>query len=53
MIKSCVEYDCQLEFEITEGEQEFFASKEFELPKRCHDCRRKRKELKKANKFNN
>ena len=31
--------DCQLPFEFTEGEQEFFNSKGLNAPKRCKDCR--------------
>lgn len=37
--------DCNEEFIFTEGEQEFFADKGFtNEPKRCHGCRKKRKE---------
>lgn len=41
--------DCSQEFEITEGEQSFFASKTddkgnpFSTPKRCKPCRQKKK----------
>lgn len=35
--------DCGSEFVFTMGEQEFFASKGFNDPKRCKDCRQKRK----------
>jgi CxxC-x17-CxxC domain-containing protein len=35
--------DCGLTFVFTEREQEFFASKGFQDPKRCPDCRRARK----------
>lgn len=36
--------DCGKEFTISIGEQSFFVSHNFQLPKRCKDCRRKRKE---------
>lgn len=39
----CVERDCGKEFVITTGEQEFFARKGFTLPKRCKDCRERKK----------
>lgn len=38
--------DCGKEFEITEGEKNFYLSKNLSLPKRCKDCRQKRKEEK-------
>jgi len=41
--KECVEEDCQAEFYITERDQEYFADKDLELPKRCWSCRQKRK----------
>jgi len=42
--RQCIERDCGKEFIITAGEQEFFASKEgFQLPKRCKDCRDRKK----------
>ena len=31
--------DCQKDFPFTEGEQAFFAQKEFPPPKRCKPCR--------------
>ena len=37
--------DCGQDFVFTAGEQEFYASKGFSSdPRRCPDCRRKRKE---------
>lgn len=39
----CVEKDCGKEFAITQNEQEFYAGKNFELPKRCKPCREKKK----------
>lgn len=36
--------DCGSDFTITDGDQEFFKSKDLHLPKRCVPCRRKRKE---------
>lgn len=38
--------DCGNEFTITPAEQERFQALQFELPKRCIDCRRKRKKEK-------
>lgn len=35
--------DCKQEFVFTEGEQEFYASKDFTPPKRCKPCRDKKK----------
>jgi hypothetical protein len=35
--------DCHETFVFTEGEQEFYASKDFTPPKRCKPCREKRK----------
>ena len=35
--------DCQQPFEISPEEQNFFESKNLELPKRCIPCRRKRR----------
>ena len=39
--KVCV--DCEAEFVVTAGEQDFFASKDLSLPKRCKDCRAAKK----------
>ena len=35
--------DCQEEFEHTERDQEFYAERKFTLPKRCRNCRMKKK----------
>ena len=35
--------DCGTEFSISDGEQKFYKSKGFPLPKRCVDCREKNK----------
>lgn len=43
MLVTCVEKDCRKQFEVTAGEQEFFAQKGFALPKRCKECRNRRK----------
>ena len=40
--------DCSRDFIITSEEQKYFKSLGFELPKRCHECRKKRKEEKRA-----
>lgn len=39
----CVE--CGRDFLLTAGEQAFYAGKGFELPKRCKECRAKRKQV--------
>lgn len=36
--------DCKEEFEHDERDQEFFANKGFEKPKRCKPCRQKKKQ---------
>ena len=36
--------DCGKEFVFTVGEQEFYKQHGFSEPKRCRDCRQKRKE---------
>jgi len=38
--------DCGEEFEFSIAEQEFFKLRDFEDPKRCLECRRKRKKEK-------
>jgi len=38
--------DCGQEFTFEVGEQEWFAAKKFETPKRCKACRDKRKKQK-------
>lgn len=35
--------DCAIVFDFTEGEQEFYASKELTPPKRCKPCREAKK----------
>ena len=35
--------DCSSEFEFTDGEQEFYADKGYNQPKRCAECRAKKK----------
>ncbi len=35
--------DCGTSFTFTEGEQEFYASKQLSAPQRCKDCRNNRK----------
>jgi ssDNA-binding Zn-finger/Zn-ribbon topoisomerase 1 len=39
--------DCGSEFAFTEGEQEFYAEKNFPDPVRCPECRKLKKEAKK------
>lgn len=41
--RQCVEKDCGKDFVITANEQNFYSSKNFELPKRCKACREKKK----------
>jgi len=36
--------DCKNEFTLNKGEQDFYKSKGFEMPKRCKACRFKRKQ---------
>ena len=42
MKKNCI--DCNIEFEITDGEKAFFEQRDFSLPKRCKPCRVKKKQ---------
>lgn len=42
--------DCSKDFEITDEEQSFFNSKGLEIPSRCKECRRKRRNAKISNK---
>ncbi len=39
----CVERNCSNMFMITEGEERFYHDKGLYLPKRCPDCREKRR----------
>lgn len=41
--------DCSSTFAFTDGEQEFYATKNLSAPKRCKDCRSKRKNERNAN----
>lgn len=38
----CVE--CSNDFTFTDGEQAFYESKGFHVPKRCQDCRKKKRD---------
>lgn len=38
--------DCKTDFVWTEGEQEFFEQKAFKRPRRCRECRLKRRQAK-------
>lgn len=42
--KDIVCKDCQETFTFTEGEQEFYKTKNFSEPKRCKECRLQAKE---------
>lgn len=42
ILLTCI--DCKEDFRFSEGEQEFYQSKGFQKPKRCEDCRKKKKE---------
>lgn len=42
--KTLVCQDCGKEFEFTVRDQEFYKEKGFSEPKRCKDCREKRKQ---------
>ncbi len=44
--------DCNKEFEWSASEQEFFAEKKFAPPKRCLECRQKRRKEKKERRGN-
>jgi hypothetical protein len=44
----CIEKGCNKTFVITEGEEQFYTDKGFYLPKRCPDCRAKRRAEKEA-----
>ena len=35
--------DCEIEFVFTAGEQEFYERKDYTPPKRCLNCRQKKK----------
>ncbi len=37
--------DCGQSFTFTEGEQEFYATKQLSAPQRCKDCRAQRKNV--------
>ena len=39
----CVERECPTTFTITEGEEKFYTDKGMYLPKRCQECRDKRR----------
>ena len=41
--------DCKNEFTISAGEQEFYKQKGFDLPKRCKECRLKKKQQRSQN----
>jgi hypothetical protein len=41
LVLECI--DCQRNFTFTRGEQQYFASKGLSTPKRCPQCRLKRK----------
>ena len=47
--KTIVCSDCGNEFTFTAGEQEFFQSKSFDPPKRCKECRDRRRADNNAN----
>ena len=44
---------CGKEFEITNSEYEFYASKKLTLPKRCHSCRNMKREENIENEYDN
>lgn len=43
-IITCVE--CKAEFVLTAGQQRWFTDKQMHLPKRCEECRKKKREEK-------
>lgn len=40
---TCVERGCGTEFSLSDAEQNFFRDKGLSIPKRCRECRQKRK----------
>lgn len=42
--------DCKATFTMTEEEMKWYKDHDFELPKRCPDCRKKRKQERKTKK---
>ena len=43
---TCIEKDCRAEFTLTEKESNWFIAKKMTPPKRCAECRAKRKKAK-------
>lgn len=41
--RTCVEPGCKKEFYINDRSQDFYKRQELSLPKRCYECRQKRK----------
>lgn len=39
----CIEEGCETRFNITDGERAFYQQRNLHLPKRCPDCRERRK----------
>jgi len=35
--------DCHIDFEFTVGEQQFYEARDFQPPRRCKDCRNRKK----------
>ncbi len=44
----CIEKNCENIFTITEGEAQFYTDKGMYLPKRCQECRDKRRKEREA-----
>lgn len=42
--------DCPTQFEVTDGEVEFFKDKGLAIPKRCQPCRKLKRERNEGNK---
>ena len=48
--QKCV--SCGRQFTLTDSEIDFYNNKNFDLPKRCEECREKRNEIEKRSKKN-
>ena len=43
LTQTCCERECGASFVISEGEQTFFVQNNMQLPRRCRECRERRK----------
>ena len=49
----CIEHGCGKTYTMTESAVRYFTDRDLFIPKRCPDCRRKRKEEREAAEENN